>query len=369
MIDIDVGRIERAKHSLEEFRLRVNDALEKYVGEKASALKKVDALGEEAGSLMENFILRGGKRIRAAFTYYGYRAVGGDEEDHILLPSASIEILHSFFLIHDDIIDKSDLRRGLPTIHEEYKSRYNKRGLLAGLDESDKTHFGSSMAIMVGDICFSLAYEALVDSEFEPGRVLEALRTMHEVLRFTGVGEMQDIVEATARKATEEQVLRMNYLKTAKYTVEGPLHLGAVLHGTTPDVLDAFSKYAVPVGIAFQIHDDVLGVFGTEEDMGKPIGSDIREGKQTLLTIRAFDGASPSQKVRLEALMCNPAVTEADVAEVRRIIEDTGALDYSRAKELALVEEGKRAISRADIREDVRDILLGMADIMIERAC
>ena len=132
--------------------------------------------------------------------------------------------------------------------------------------------------------------------------------------------------------------------------------------------MDSLSKYAIPVGIAFQIHDDILGIFGTEEQLGKPVGSDIREGKQTLLTVKALESAPPSQKKKLEFFIGNPSITKADMEEVKRIIEDTGALEYSQMKEISSSEQGGKALIDAPIREDIKDILLGTADLLIERA-
>jgi len=365
---IDKERIQRAEDSLVAYRNRIENFLVSYLSTKVSALKEVESLGEETGKLIEDFILNGGKRIRAAFTYYGYRAVGGDDGENISFASAAIELLHNFFLIHDDIIDKSDLRRGSPTIHTRYKQIYENKGLISNFKNDGKVDLPSSMAIINGDICCALAYEALVESGFQANRILQVLKVMHEIVKFTAIGELLDIVKAISKKATEEEILQMHYLKTAKYTVEGPLRIGAILQGTTPAILDSLSKYAIPVGIAFQIHDDILGIFGTEEQLGKPVGSDMQEGKQTLLTVKALESASPSQKKKLEFFIGNPGITKADMEEVKRIVEDTGALEYSKMKEISLSEQGGKALIDVPIREDIKDILLGTADLLIERA-
>ncbi len=365
---IDKERIQRAEDSLVAHRNRIENFLVSYLSAKVNALGEVESLGEEAGKLIKDFILNGGKRIRAAFAYYGYQAVGGKDGENISFAAAAVELLHNFFLIHDDIIDKSDSRRGSPTIHTRYKRIYENRSLISGFKNNGKADLPFSMAIINGDICCALAYEALVESGFQANRILQVLKVMHEIVKFTATGELLDIVKAVSKKAAEEEILQMHYLKTAKYTVEGPLLIGAILHGATPAVLDSLSKYAIPVGIAFQIHDDILGIFGTEEQLGKPVGSDIREGKQTLLTVKAFESASPSQKKKLELLIGNPSITKADMEEVKRIIEDTGALEYSKMKEISLSEQGGKALINAPIREDIKDILLGTADLLIERA-
>jgi len=364
---INKERMQRAEDSLTAYRNQIETFLSRYVGAKANGFKEVESLGEEAGRLIEDFILNGGKRIRAAFTYYGYRAAGGEDGENIFFASAAIEILHNFFLIHDDIVDKSDFRRGLPTLHARYKQIYENKGLISNFNNDGKIDLPSAMAIITGNICCALAYEALVESGFQADRILRVLETMYEIIKFTAVGQLLDIVKATSRNATEEEVLRIHYLKTAKYSAEGPLCVGAILKGTTPSVLDSLSRYAIPVGMAFQIHDDILGIFGTEEQVGKSITSDTKESKQTLLTVKAFENASPSQKERLEYFIGNPDITKADIEEVKSIIEETGALEYSRMKEISLSEEGKKALLDTPIREDIKDILLGTADLLIER--
>ena len=364
---INQARMQRADNSLTAYKNRIETFLGSYLNAKADTLKETELLGEETGRLIKDFIMDGGKRIRAAFTYYGYCATGGKDDENISYASAAIEILHNFFLIHDDIVDRSDLRRGSPTIHARYKQIYESKGLISHFKDDGKIDLPSAMAIINGDICCSLAYEALVESGFEAGKILQVLKIMYEIVAFTAVGELLDIVKATSKTATEEEVQQIYYLKTAKYTVEGPLYIGAILQGTTDDVLDSLSKYAIPVGTAFQIHDDILGTFGTEERLGKSVGSDIKEGKQTLLTVKALEKASPAQKKQLEHFIGNPDITPTDMEEVRGIIEDTGALEYAKMKEISLSEEGKKALSDTPIREDIKDILLGTADLLIER--
>ncbi len=366
---VDKERIQRAEDSLAAYKNRIENFLVSYLSDKVSALEEVESLGEETGRLIKDFILEGGKRIRAAFTYYGYCAVdGGKDGGNISFASAAIELLHNFFLIHDDIIDKSDLRRGSPTIQTRYRQIYENKGLISNFKNDGKVDLPSAMAIINGDICCALAYEALIESGFQADRILQVLKVMHEIVRFTAIGELLDIVKTTSKKATEAEILQIHYLKTAKYTVEGPLRIGAILQGAAPGILDSLSKYAIPVGIAFQIHDDILGIFGTEEQLGKSVSSDIREGKQTLLTVKALENASPSQEKKLEFFIGNPGITRADMVEVRRIIEDTGALEYSQMKEISLSEQGGKALVDAPIREDIKDILLGTADLLIERA-
>lgn len=361
-------RLLRAKQDLDSFKKKMDNFLQEYLEGRIQALVKADTtVGKELGVAVKDFILNGGKRIRAAFVNYGYRAAGGNDEGKINFASASIEILHSFFLIHDDVIDKSDLRRGEPTVHKRYQNLYERKGLLKELDEDEKDHFASSAAIMAGDVCCSLAYEALFESGFDEKRTIEALKMMQKTVLLTGIGEMIDIITPLHKTVSEEDVFHLHYLKTALYTVEAPLLLGAILQGTSPEILSSLSKYGYPVGIAFQIQDDILGIFGHEEELGKPVGSDIREGKQTLLTIKAFENASVSQKKKMKAILGNPDITNLEIEEIKDIATSTGSLEYSMNKAASLVNEGKQALVGIPIQEDIKEMLFGVADYIIER--
>ena len=183
-------RIQRAEDSLNAYRDQIEMFLSRYIGAKANGFKEVESLGEEAGRLIEDFISDGGKRIRAAFTYYGYRAVGGEDGENILFASAAIEILHNFFLINDDIIDRSDFRRGLPTLHTRYKQIYEKKGLISNFNNDGKIDLPTAMAIITGNICCALAYEALVESGFQADKILQVLELMYDIIKFTAVGQL-----------------------------------------------------------------------------------------------------------------------------------------------------------------------------------
>jgi len=159
----------------------------------------------------------------------------------------------------------------------------------------------------------------------------------------------------------------IHLLKTAKYTIEGPLHVGLILAGAGKELLEKMSEYAIPVGIAFQIQDDILGVFGTEEELGKSVTSDIKEGKQTLLTVAAHRLGSEVQRERLRFLLGNPHVSPTDIEEIKGIMRLSGALTYARSRAKALAEDGKAELKRLPISMDIRRILEGLADYIVER--
>jgi geranylgeranyl diphosphate synthase type I len=354
-----------AMRALKDFKSRLDAELEGYFKKIIRDAREKDVFTAEVLEHAKKLTLAGGKRLRPALMYYGYKGAGGVLEDEIVRASMSIELIHSFLLIHDDIIDRDGLRHGVETLHR----RYGRLGeVLFPGSESD--HFGNSIALIAGDMVGALGNQVLFESRFDPKLVLKALSRLQSVVALTVVGQAKDVYIEYAKQATEEEVLRMYEYKTARYTVEGPLHLGAVLAGAEDGMLATFSRYAIPLGIAFQIQDDILGVFGTEKKIGKTVGSDIQEGKFTLLVCRAFQNLG-SGASELEALLRKgKALVPGDIVRFRDILTETGSLEHARALSARYISEGKSAILESrDIRPEARDFLLGIADYMARREC
>ncbi|AOT61628.1 MULTISPECIES: polyprenyl synthetase family protein [Streptomyces] len=268
--------------------------------------------------LVEDF-LAGGKRIRPTLTFLGWRAAGGEgDETAVLRVAASLEMFHSFALIHDDIMDDSDTRRGRPTIHR----------ILAGRSPGERAEkFGIGAAVLLGDLVFTWSDQLLHTASLTRAQTEAVLPLVTEMrtevmlgqyLDLRATGELTDDVEAT---------LTVNRYKTAKYTVERPLHVGAALAGAGPDVLAACTAYALPLGEAFQLRDDLLGVYGDVRDTGKSRLDDLRSGKNTTLVALALRAGTPAQTARLRALLGDPALDEDGAEEVRAILAATGARD------------------------------------------
>lgn len=294
--------------------------------------------------------------------YWGYVGAGGKETAKIIEVSMSIELTHIFLLIHDDIIDRDDFRHGIQTIHKKYEKLAQK--FRKGIDAK---HFGDSMAIIAGDMAAALGNEIIFNSKFKPEIVLRALDKLQNIVKVTVSGEMLDIMLEARGRATEKEILEVHRNKTAKYTVEGPLHLGAMLAGSDKKYLEALSDYAVPVGIAFQIQDDILGAFGNEKKLGKPVCSDLREGKQTLLVVKALEKGTAQQKNMIKRLLGNKNVTEKEVEEFRQTVRDTGSLDYSQNLAKKLVAKGKKSLENADMKAETKEFLAGIADYIVNR--
>jgi len=348
---------------LKAYKKRLDPLLKKYFDEKIKRAGEIDVLGKQAVKMIADFTLAGGKRIRPALVYYGYLSAGGKDDQNIVETSMSIELIHSFLLIHDDIIDRDEKRHGVATLHERYK----KIGL-SFVSSKDNDHFGNSMAIVAGDMANAMANGIMFNAKLAPKTIIQALDKLQDIVYVTIPGEMLDVVLGNRGHASEKEVLRMFEGKTSRYTFEGPLHLGCVLAGGDEKMLSALTAYSLPLGKAFQIRDDILGVFGDEKKMGKPVGSDVIEGKQTLLLIKALQKGTSKQKQILKSYLGKKDLTEDELEKFREIIRETGSLDYSRVLAEKFVSEALEAIKGINFKnEEAKFFLEGIARYIIKR--
>lgn len=349
---------------LKGFKTRIDPEITAYFDKAIEEAEKEDDLVSEALLAAKDLALAGGKRLRPAFMYHGYRAAGGTEEEKILKTAVSVELLHIFLLVHDDIIDRDDMRHGLPTLHRKYAEIGKKY-----FPSEDTEHFGISIAIIMGDMLMAFGNDIIFRSGFPLDRVFRALSTLQRTVSYTVIGQGRDIYMEYKKSATEEEILRMYQNKTARYTVEGPLHIGAILAGAPEEMLACLSAYALPLGIAFQIRDDVLGIFGSEEKIGKSVSSDIEEGKLTILVSKALESASKGEASELRRILTLGAMLQPeDIERFRSIVRSTGSLSYAEEMMGRLIKEGRAAIEKSDgIEPSSREFLLGVADYLTKR--
>jgi geranylgeranyl diphosphate synthase type I len=354
--------MEEFLRSLNAVKTEVENHLEAFLRRKTDEAKRISPGAEELTRVLSEFTLRGGKRLRAGLVYYGYRCFSGREIEAVWNVATCLELVQSFLLIHDDVIDEDDTRRGGWTVHRHYSDLYGERH-----QQRDPKHFGESMAVLCGDLALALANEILGRLALD-APLRDALQDrMHRMVSHAIYGECMDVLSEVETEVSEEEILGIGMLKTASYTVEGPLHMGALLGGAGREDLDRLSRYAVPLGNAFQVQDDILGLFGDAARLGKPVGSDIREGKKTLLILKALEKASPDQQAYLKRMLGNKAVREEEVGEIRRLVVDTGALDACREMARRLVEESKRALEGCSWRQEGVAFLEGAIEFMVER--
>lgn len=311
---------------------------------------------------LKGFTLGFGKRIRPILFYYGYLIGGGKNKKEALKAAISVELIHSYLLIHDDIIDKDNFRHNNFSMHYGYE----RKGKEWFKGEESK-HFGVSMGIIAGDLASTLGYAALSDSEFPSDLKIKAISGLNKIVANTITGEALDVVLGANPDFNAAEIVKMQEYKTAKYTIEGPLHLGAILAGADENFLNSLSNFAIPLGIAFQIQDDIMGVFGDREKIGKPVGADIREGKKTLLVSRAIEKSNNKQRNTICSILGNKKTNSANVEKIKKIIIETGALQDSQEKAAKLVKLSKKHLDRIKIPKKDKNFLSDLADFIIGR--
>ncbi|MEK9174057.1 MAG: polyprenyl synthetase family protein [Patescibacteria group bacterium] len=354
-----------AKKLITEFKKRLDPEIKAFFAEVKKDAEMKDPFIREAVDHMEDIVVSGGKRLRAALMYYSYLASGGTNREAILKASVSVELIHAFLLVHDDIIDRDNLRHGVPTLHARYKEKAKKY-----FPDKDEEHFGNSIAIILGDMLYAFGNDVIFRADFPKEAIFRALMCLQKIVTCTVTGQARDIYIEFQGSASEEEILSMYENKTARYSIEGPLHLGAMLAGENQELLDLYSKYAIPLGIAYQIQDDILGVFGQQKAIGKPIGSDIQEGKYTLLVAKAVELGTKEQVIRIKDLLSGKRVLgQKDFEEFREILEKTGSLVACRAiaeeatsKSLAVLPELKLHMT-----EEAFDFLEALTNYLLER--
>lgn len=385
--------------ALGHVRDRVDRALQAFIGQQRDVLLATgDDLRPGADSIAG--LLAGGKRLRSAFCYWGWRGAGGPDCPEIINAAAALELLHAGALVHDDLMDASDTRRGQPSVHRQFEARHAARGW-----HGSAGAFGMGAAILLGDLLICWTDEmfhasGLPADALRRGRpVLDRMRT--EVF----AGQYLDLLGQAAGDETVAGALRVVEFKTAKYTIERPLHLGAALAGAGPDLAGpggrhpggsvagdgslagdrslagdgslaaagggtaggdgslaaAYAAYGLPLGIAFQLRDDILGVFGDPAQTGKPAGDDVREGKRTVLLAIARSRATAGQAQVIDRYLGDPLLDEAGTAEIRAAITGTGALAECERMIGRNVSEAIAALDGAPMTSEAREALAELA--------
>jgi len=362
------GAVAEARANLLASAEKVNRVLEAFWEQKVAAWQGYPEIIRGAFRAYDQ-MTAAGKKIRAGLVVLGFQACRSArtlepaEADGIYRAAGSVEILHNAFLIHDDIVDHSDLRRSMATVHRQYADQ--SRPQFASDEQA--LAYGRAVALNFGDKGQALAQELLLSSGF-PGEVLlPAINLLSRITADTVAGQLLDVSEVPLAELSETLVLQIHEFKTAHYTVMLPLQMGAILAHAEQETIARIQDYAVPIGIAFQIQDDILGLYGEERVLGKPVDSDVREGKKTLLMVHAYEEATAAQRAILSQAHGNPALTAADLEKVRQIVRETGALERSEALARDLVERGKPLAETMTMEESWRRILMGLAEYLILR--
>lgn len=315
-------------------------------------------------------LLTGGKRLRAAFLYWGYRSGGRPDSAAAVRLATSMEFFQAAALIHDDVMDDSDTRRGMPSAHRALATHHGDRGWVGDADR-----FGMSGAILAGNLCLNWTEELYATSGIDAAD-LAAGRSLFDRMRTQLMaGQFLDVTESVrpwSGLVPEERVARANRViryKSAKYTIEHPLLIGATAGGVSPADLALLSDYGLDLGHAFQLRDDVLGVFGDPETTGKPAGDDLREGKRTVLVAHTLTGASAAGRERVDALLGRPDLDAAHIEELRAIMAESGAVDLVEAEIERLADASRAALAATTALDPTAQAVLhDLIDVSTARA-
>ena len=300
----------------------INASLAQFFNVEAAYLREIGSELNPVADSLGHFLLDSGKRLRPLFAAIGFLGAGGELNPSIIRATASLELVHVCALIHDDVMDASDTRRGAPAIHKQFE----------GLHESEKLHgsseqFGVASAILLGDLALIWAAKALHESGAPADLILRSLPFYDEMRVELMAGQYLDVYEQALASESVERSLKVARYKSGKYSIERPLHFGASLAPHfTPEIIATYSNYGLPLGEAFQVRDDVIGVFGDPEKTGKPAGDDLREGKRTVLVATTLSRATPSQRSQFLELFGRKELDIDHINTLREVIIDTGAL-------------------------------------------
>jgi geranylgeranyl diphosphate synthase type I len=328
---------------------RVDERIRTLLDSELARWTSVDPALAEPIDALSKLVLSGGKRLRPAFCHWAYVGAGGSADDRVVVDAgAALELLHTFALIHDDIMDGSSTRRSMETIHVLFEERHALDGW-----RGEGRRFGEGVGVLVGDLAFVYADKLLAGA----GVPANAFDVFTELRIEVNIGQYLDLV-GTARGVTgAETARRISLFKSGKYTVERPLHLGAALAGRLDELAEPLSGYGLPLGEAFQLRDDLLGAFGDESVTGKPVGEDLREGKPTLLYAAARAGNDSLLLDRYGA----PDLTDAEVAGLQDLLVGSGAVAHVEATIEARVSEALMALDATPLTADARTALADLA--------
>lgn len=351
---------------LDRFRRLLSRALEGWIEAKrreAKAAGQAEMLELIDG--VASLAVDGGKRLRPALVYHTFLACRGGNPESAIPLALSTELLHTYLLIHDDIMDHADLRRGHPTAHVRFDRLHREREL-----HGDPAEFGRAVAILLGDLAYGWAVELVLGVAAESERGAAIGRCFSEMCQEVIGGQYLEILVAQRRQASEAELERILRLKSGRYTTERPIQLGALLAGAPAGLAGSLRRYGTAIGEAFQLQDDLLGTFGDSDDLGKAIDSDLREGKYTFLVHHALALGNPAERATVEAALGNAELSEGAFRAAVAAIERSGARERVRdmiAQRLEAAQLSLAEIDPADLEPEGRSFLAGLIEYLRER--
>lgn len=334
--------------------IKIQNKIEQSLNSYIRGLNRLHPLNDISPLLFKtisNFILRKGKRLRPTLFIVGYLGFCGKAAPGLYESALSLELIHDFLLVHDDIIDKSDLRRGEPTMHNmlnEYIKNY--RGAKFN---------GQELAIVVGDVMYALGMHAFLSVKERPLLKEKALKKLIQTSIYTAAGEFAEILYGIkgVNQVKREDIYRIYDHKTAYYTFASPLATGAILAGAKDKHTDRLFQYGVYLGRAFQIKDDILSMFSSEEEINKSVLSDLEQAKKTILIWHAYRNSGRANKAVIERILSKNSVNNSDLLKMRKIISQAGSLDYAKNEISQLLKKARSLMPLLGMRPKYKSIL------------
>ncbi|MEA2071025.1 MAG: polyprenyl synthetase family protein [Asgard group archaeon] len=344
----------------------VIEELNKLFTEKSLKREQLDGFGEIFYQEFDRYLSGGGKRVRPFLVKTAFEAVGGDySEGNLMRAALAIELLHNGSLLHDDVIDKDETRRGKPAFHVLFRNYYQEK-----LPEKKEkaSNFGEAISIFAGDLCFPYAIESLVQSGFSNDLISKSLHAFAQGFKQVIDGVILETGHTMKPTISEEEYLKIIHLKTGAL-IRKAVEIGAILGKGTRSQINALTEYCNHLGKAFQIQDDILGIYGNPDKLGKPIGGDIREAKQTLLRIYSMTHGTKEQKKFIQNIMGKENLTTKELEKIQQIFKETGALEYAMKAIVETSEKARKALDKPspELKEKPKQLLIELSQYLENR--
>jgi len=351
--------------TLQKYKEIIDSRLKTLFEEKINESK--DFIQSSYFSLRE-FVLKGGKKLRPVMTIMAFKALCDQDEKKIYLPAVGLELFHNSSLIHDDIMDEDGERRGMLSMHKNFENlflkEYEEKKYEGGIFRKTSVRFGVSIAILHGDILYALTESCFTNSQFKTDEISRALDVIGQTYRVISEGQMLDILSEQKRDFTETDYLEVIEKKTA-HLFMAAIQVGAIFSRTTSQQFDAFSKFAINIGLAFQLQDDLIDI--SPGLKGHVLGSDIKRGKYTLLMIKAFENANSKQKYILLSALGNDNAAQETIQTAIDVLHATGAVDYVNDKANQKLREGQSYLDNIGLSEEGREFFDGFVNFLEQR--
>ena len=346
---------------LAHVRLIVDQEIDTYLGKEVSRARSIDPAYGRLLQTIREYIATGGKRLRPYLVMLLYAGYSGNDTDKVLPVATAWELVHTALLIHDDIIDRDDMRHGQPNVFGRYQKIYGQT------TSEDVSHYAMSSALQAGVLLITSAQELVLTSNLSDSEKVTIIKLINQAIFQVGGGELLD-TETALYPLHHIDARKIALQKTASYSFEMPMISGAVLAGASEDEVTTLTQIGTKLGMAYQLVDDVLGVFGETEKTGKSIDGDIRERKHTVLIQETHKRLQPKDQQELERYYdLTTELSDADIARVRELILKSGAKDVVLAEARTLSDQAEKLISELHITREVRDILLSLIAKLVKR--